>query len=156
MGRSSLVLQVLLQTLWAPFDFSKKVLCSGSPTKATFLPSYESSIVCQVSDEQTMAGSDEDTDERTDEGKNAETIGAFNMTHKLPTHFESSTSANSMLQKHSKFNPEHCRRTVLQKRPTPRPVITNMEIVEHCFTEPFVQKSNENSAKLDRLIANDE
>lgn len=64
-----------------------------------------------------MAGSDEDTDERTDEGKNAETIGAFNMTHKLPTHFESSTSANSMLQKHSKFNPEHCRRTVLQKQP---------------------------------------
>jgi len=43
------------------------MLCSGFPTKAVFLPSDESSIICQESDGQTMAG--------TDEGKNAEKLG---------------------------------------------------------------------------------
>ena len=40
-------------------NFAMKTPSSGFPTKAMFLPSYESSIVCQDSGEQTMAGSDE-------------------------------------------------------------------------------------------------
>ena len=56
-------LAVLLQSLWVSVDFSMKTPSSGFPTKAMFLPSHESDIVCQESGEQTMAGSDE--------GKNA-------------------------------------------------------------------------------------
>ena len=49
-------------------DFTMKTPFSGFPTKAMFLPSHESDIVCQESGEQTMAGSDE--------GKNAgKTVG---------------------------------------------------------------------------------
>ena len=52
-------LAVLLQSLWVSVDFSMKTPSSGFPTKAMFLRSYESSIVCQNFGEQTMAGADE-------------------------------------------------------------------------------------------------
>jgi len=93
-----------LQALWIPFDFSKKCFAPTLQQRQCFghLTNSVSSAKNQ-SDEQTMAG--------TDEGKNAEKMGAFNMTGKLPTHFESNISAKSLLKKSSKFNHEYCRRT---------------------------------------------
>jgi hypothetical protein len=37
---------VLLQSLWVSVDFTMKIPSSGFPTKAMFLPSYESTASC--------------------------------------------------------------------------------------------------------------
>ncbi len=80
-------------------NFAMKTPSSGFPTKAMFLPSYESSIVCQDSGEQTMAGSDE--------GKN----GGFIVSLKRESKFCKLPPSDFLLEHFSKIHHKFCRRT---------------------------------------------
>ena len=120
---------VLLPSLWVRVDFTMKTPFSGFPTKAMFLPSYESSIVCQESGEQTMAGSDE--------GKNAgKTAGLSCYLKRNP----------SLVNFHSSdFSPEHFPKI------HPQTLQKNLFCWVCCL--PMNLKANTHNSNLSRFVA---